>query len=447
MTGRASLAMARLLAAGIVILLAVQPADAQRADRRAPLPRPLQALGKAFDELRHLGDRRPGRATRERTGGDQLQRPRRERPPEIARLPRPRPATASPGQGLQPEERTAEAELPPPAAAEPPENVTQAVAGPPAVDAVQIPAEPGTASAESEPSGAAEPAAMVEGLVRLPRPRPAAASAEPAPRLRASLAEAELSESMPAPPTDLLEGPPEGGVPTEPSAVAAAAIDGLTRLPRPRPASAPSAVLALLEPGTVQEPEAPMAPPVPVALSGDEASCFARLKDLGVAFKRMDSVGMGNCHIKAPLEVASLGSGVSVASAAIMNCRTTEALALWVKDVMVPAARTHLDAVPTTIVPGSTYDCRGRNNQSLGRLSEHAKANAFDVMSIAFADREPLAVEARQFDSPEGEFQAAIRRDSCAYFTTVLGPGSDAAHATHFHFDMAVRRGGYRLCD
>ena len=33
------------------------------------------------------------------------------------------------------------------------------------------------------------------------------------------------------------------------------------------------------------------------------------------------------------------------------------------------------------------------------------------------------------------------------YGRGVLGPGSDAAHALHLHFDMALRRGGYRLCD
>jgi hypothetical protein len=32
------------------------------------------------------------------------------------------------------------------------------------------------------------------------------------------------------------------------------------------------------------------------------------------------------------------------------------------------------------------------------------------------------------------------------HFTTVLGPGSDAAHAHHLHVDLARRRGGYRMC-
>jgi hypothetical protein len=80
------------------------------------------------------------------------------------------------------------------------------------------------------------------------------------------------------------------------------------------------------------------------------------------------------------------------------------------------------------------------------KLSEHATANAFDVMSIAFADRPPIKIQARNPAFPEARFQAAIRAGSCAYFTTVLGPGSDASHHNHLHFDMAQRGGGYRLC-
>jgi hypothetical protein len=42
-----------------------------------------------------------------------------------------------------------------------------------------------------------------------------------------------------------------------------------------------------------------------------------------------------------------------------------------------------------------------------------------------------------------------MRRAACGWFTTVLGPGADAAHAEHFHFDIA-RHGNsdfYRICE
>ena len=39
-----------------------------------------------------------------------------------------------------------------------------------------------------------------------------------------------------------------------------------------------------------------------------------------------------------------------------------------------------------------------------------------------------------------------VRADGCQYFTTVLGPGYNADHADHFHFDIKSRRNGYRAC-
>jgi hypothetical protein len=42
-----------------------------------------------------------------------------------------------------------------------------------------------------------------------------------------------------------------------------------------------------------------------------------------------------------------------------------------------------------------------------------------------------------------------MRRAACGWFTTLLGPGSDAAHADHLHFDV-LRHGAsddYRICE
>jgi hypothetical protein len=42
-----------------------------------------------------------------------------------------------------------------------------------------------------------------------------------------------------------------------------------------------------------------------------------------------------------------------------------------------------------------------------------------------------------------------MRQAACGWFTTVLGPGADAAHAEHVHFDV-LRHGAsdnYRICE
>jgi hypothetical protein len=42
-----------------------------------------------------------------------------------------------------------------------------------------------------------------------------------------------------------------------------------------------------------------------------------------------------------------------------------------------------------------------------------------------------------------------LRLSACGYFTTVLGPGANEAHKTHFHFDMGAHgsSGNYRICE
>ena len=96
---------------------------------------------------------------------------------------------------------------------------------------------------------------------------------------------------------------------------------------------------------------------------------------------------------------------------------------------------------------GGSYTCRRRNNLPTGKLSEHAFGNAIDIMSFQFEEGDPIPVEPRMDDHTiEEAFQRAVRATSCLYFTTVLGPGANAAHADHLHMDIAQRNGGYRLC-
>jgi hypothetical protein len=182
-------------------------------------------------------------------------------------------------------------------------------------------------------------------------------------------------------------------------------------------------------------------------MEAEETACLARLRALDVTFSREPAIDPeGACSVTYPLKVRALG-GVELAPEAILNCRTAEALARWTKEVLIPAADELLGAKPTRISQASTYVCRTRSNDPDAKLSEHATANAIDIASIAFAGREPFAIRWRDPTEAEGLFQLALREGSCRYFTTVLGPRTNEPHATHFHFDMAQRAGGYRLCD
>ena len=238
---------------------------------------------------------------------------------------------------------------------------------------------------------------------------------------------------------------PAGAATLPAAASPLAAIELVARLPHPRPRH-PDALLAMTAPAAPAPlPAPPLAPRVPAP---EDTACLARLDALGVVYTKEAPIAPdGLCWVDHPLNVTSLGSGVTIAPKAILNCRTAEALALWTRDVLIPEARDLLGATPTRIVHDSTYVCRTRNDEPGAKLSEHAHADAVDIAEIGFADHAPFHVADRDMTSTEGRFQVAIRGGSCSYFTTVLGPRSNAAHATHFHFDMARRRKGYRLCD
>ncbi len=78
--------------------------------------------------------------------------------------------------------------------------------------------------------------------------------------------------------------------------------------------------------------------------------------------------------------------------------------------------------------------------------SEHAFANAVDIMEIRFQERTAMPVSEKEPETGEALFQAEIRNASGAYFTMVLGSGTDAMHHDHFHFDMRQRNNDYRIC-
>lgn len=222
---------------------------------------------------------------------------------------------------------------------------------------------------------------------------------------------------------------------------ALAAIEGLAPIPRPRPDDPASPVLALVMPPHIE-------PPVGGPVAPEDAGCVDRLRALGVEFTEAEPVDVGGtCAVPHPLKVSSLGSGISIGPDTLLNCAETESLARWMKEIVVPASTRLLGAPPTKITQDSAYVCRNRYDDPNQKISEHAHANALDIASFGFADRDPVDIGRNKDGSPEAKFEAEIRKGSCEYFTTVLGPGSNAAHATHFHLDMAYRRGGYRLCE
>lgn len=193
-------------------------------------------------------------------------------------------------------------------------------------------------------------------------------------------------------------------------------------------------------------------PPVPIGGppfdKAEALACESELARLQVRFKLLDPIDEKNgCGAQRPLLVESLGKGISLTAKMTARCPLALAIAKWARETVAPAAILHLDAELKAIGTGTTYQCRRRNNAPTGKFSEHAFANGIDITGFTFVSRETVPIAGRVGSAAaERAFQAAARGAACAYFTTVLGPGTDAAHRAHLHLDLAYRSGGYRLC-
>ncbi|MCY6380264.1 extensin family protein [Hoeflea prorocentri] len=194
-------------------------------------------------------------------------------------------------------------------------------------------------------------------------------------------------------------------------------------------------------------------PPVPKAaqrpgLPDEERTCRKRLEKAGVRFHPVKRIyGKNGCGIRYPVEVTRLPDNVRLSGRTVLSCPAAEALAGWSAKSAGPEARKRFGSDLVKIDQYASYDCRTRNSQKGSKLSEHAKGNAIDLGRFHMSDGTVVDVASRpKKGAPEQLFLKALRKSGCTFFTTVLGPGSDAFHDDHFHFDVAKRRSGYRYC-
>ncbi|WP_296018910.1 extensin family protein [uncultured Agrobacterium sp.] len=187
----------------------------------------------------------------------------------------------------------------------------------------------------------------------------------------------------------------------------------------------------------------------PGMMPPSEVACRTELRRLGVAFRDVARIADGpTCGIDYPIELSGLDSGVAIRPAVKLNCQVTLAFAKWVKFELVPSSRFRYLSGVGRITPMGGYSCRKMNSRASNPWSEHARGNAIDIGTITLKNGKEIDVRTKSFFAfREKGLLKAVRSDSCKYFSTVLGPGSDPNHWNHFHFDLRTRKSGYRHCD
>lgn len=251
---------------------------------------------------------------------------------------------------------------------------------------------------------------------------PAAAEAPPVPKPRPEKAEAATSKSSAAIPVPRPRG------------------DSGARTPPPPPAPTPEAAEQTGWPDDV--------------VAEARAQCDKLLAGLPITYKPLDPIGnQGGCGAPAPILITAV-AGVALAPPATQTCDMGAALAGWIVNSLKPTAQEKLHTDITVIHTATSYACRRRNNGTSGKMSEHSKANGLDMAGFSFASDKKVGVDGSWGQglldavglSSGASFLDLIRKSSCTYFTTVLGPGSDPYHGDHFHVDVLRRKNDYRIC-
>ncbi|UZK68711.1 extensin family protein [Sphingomonas sp. S1-29] len=177
---------------------------------------------------------------------------------------------------------------------------------------------------------------------------------------------------------------------------------------------------------------------LPTRPSAEALQCQADLNRDRVEYRTLPNQDFGGgCMVVGAVQLLDIG--VPVAGLKSMRCPLARNFSNWVRYAVAPAARQILDSDVVRIESYGTFACRPIAGSA--RLSEHGRANAVDVAVFVLADGRRVSVLEGwdTGDDPEQRFLRTIHQSACKRFTTVLGPDYNAAHANHFHFDMAGR--------
>jgi hypothetical protein len=184
------------------------------------------------------------------------------------------------------------------------------------------------------------------------------------------------------------------------------------------------------------------------------AVCRGDLTRLGVEFETPASIAGGEgCTVANAVALKSIrtrAGTVSLPGKPILNCRFAVQFATWLGDVAAPVVAAHEDSSLAAVSTGPGYQCRSRNGDTSAKMSEHATGNAVDIDTLTLAGNKRIAIASVSDPAnPAHRMLMALRISACGYFTTVLGPGSNAAHESHYHFDLGIhgRSGNYRICE
>lgn len=228
----------------------------------------------------------------------------------------------------------------------------------------------------------------------------------------------------------------------------------------PLPHIKPQKVASVILPPPVAAPSINLHRDAPS--SDADKDCLQQLHAQGAGFTVVtgvvDTVATGDvgnelCHVQNPVRlqyVKAQNDLIKLPEAPLLNCKYAVQFSKWLSESAAPILSAQLNTSLEKVSTGPGYDCRGRNGDMFAKISEHGRGNAVDISTFSMHDGKVINVaDAQNPSSSSYTILRGLRTSACGYFTTVLGPGSNAAHAFHFHFDLGIhgKSGIYRICE
>lgn len=220
----------------------------------------------------------------------------------------------------------------------------------------------------------------------------------------------------------------------------------LSRMMREQPELFPWTELSL------QDPVGPFTGIKLAALTDDAARCRDLLRSAGLAESdfRQPPPADRHCRVADAIQIRpeDRRSIAYAPTGLVTSCPVAAALALWEGEIVQPAAVRHLGSRVVRIEHAGSFSCRRLYGRPEGSYSEHATADAIDILGFRLADgRDITVVRNWRGGSADAAFLREVRDGACDLFSTVLSPDYNSAHADHFHLDQAERgAAGWRLC-
>jgi hypothetical protein len=177
-------------------------------------------------------------------------------------------------------------------------------------------------------------------------------------------------------------------------------------------------------------------------LDDQPAACLATLAQSPLRFQpQADREAAPGCLLENVVRIEK--TALAVGEPFLLSCRAAVSLALWEHHALQPAAQAILGSRVVRLQHYGSFACRNVYGRESGRRSQHASADALDVAGFVLEDARRITVAAHwRGQDARADFLRSVHAQACNYFSSVLGPDYNAAHADHFHFD----RGSFRVC-